>query len=128
MKSSPRSSFPTLRRGEGRAYGKFAFFERPAASVAVRATVRNGRIAAATVTVGSITEVPERVEAAGAALVGSEVGPGPLADALNVAAAAFGDLDAVGDLNGSADYKRHLAAVLLASTVRVAVDEAIARA
>ena len=64
-------------------------------------------------TVGSITEVPGASRPAGAALVGSEVGRGPLADALNVAAAAFGDLDAVGDLNGSADYKRHLAAVLL---------------
>ena len=116
---------PAARAGEGRAYGKFAFFERPAASVAVRLSVRDGAIDAATVAVGSLTEVPTIVEAAGAALVEAATDAAALERGIEAAAAAFGELDAVEDLNGSADYKRHLAAVLLASTTRAAVQEAI---
>ncbi len=119
---------PAARSGEGRAYGKLAFFERPAASVAVRLTVRDGVIAEATVAVGSFTEVPVIVEPAGAALAGAAVEPGALDAALAAAAAAFGDLDVIEDLNGSADYKRHLAGVLLRSTGRSAVVEATAHA
>jgi carbon-monoxide dehydrogenase medium subunit len=120
---------PAAREGEGRAYGKFAFFERPAASVAVRLTVHDGAIAEATVAVGSMTEVPQRVEAAGAALVGAGArAADDLARAIDAATATFGSLDAVEDLNGSADYKRHLAGVLLATTTRAAVEEAIADA
>jgi carbon-monoxide dehydrogenase medium subunit len=116
------------RSGEGRAYGKFAFFERPAASVAVRLSVRDGIIDDAIVAVGSLTEVPTIVEAAGAALIGADVTPAGLDRSIESAAAAFGDLDAIEDLNGSPDYKRHLARVLLASTTRSAVQEAIAHA
>ncbi len=120
---------PAAREGEGRAYRKFAFFERPAASVAVRLTVRDGQIDEATVAVGSLTEVPEIVEAAGTALVGASTrAPAELDRAIEAAGAAFGSLDAIEDLNGSADYKRHLAGVLLGSTTRAAVQEAIAHA
>jgi aerobic carbon-monoxide dehydrogenase medium subunit len=119
---------PAARAGEGRAYGKFAFFERPAASVAVRLSVRDGAIDEATVAVGSLTEVPTIVEAAGRALVGATTDPAGLDRGIEVAGAAFGELDAVEDLNGSADYKRHLAAVLLASSARAAVQEAIEHA
>jgi CO/xanthine dehydrogenase FAD-binding subunit len=72
--------------------------------------------------------VPTIVEAAGAALVGAATDAAALERGIEAAAAAFGDLDAVEDLNGSADYKRHLGAVLLASTTRAAVQEAIAHA
>ncbi|MEA2518973.1 MAG: aerobic carbon-monoxide dehydrogenase medium subunit, partial [Chloroflexota bacterium] len=119
---------PNAAPGEGRAYGKLAFFERPAASVAVRLTVTDGTISAATVAVGSITEVPEIVLAAGAALIGAATDDAPLAAAISTAAEAFGELDAVDDLNGGPDYKRHLARTLLASTGRAAVREAIAHA
>ncbi len=119
---------PAARSGEGRAYGKLAFFERPAASVAVRLSVRDGVIEEATVAVGSFTEVPVIVEPAGAALVGAAAEPATLDRALSAAAAAFGGLDAIEDLNGSADYKRHLAGVLLQSTGRSAVREATAHA
>ncbi|HEY7132774.1 MAG TPA: FAD binding domain-containing protein [Candidatus Limnocylindrales bacterium] len=119
---------PAAADGEGRAYGKLAFFERPAASVAVRLQVRDGRVAAATVTVGSITEVPEVVAAAGDALIGEPADASGLGPAIGRAIEAFGDLDVVEDLNGSADYKRHLAGVLLGSTVRDALAEATADA
>lgn len=119
---------PAARSGEGRAYGKFAFFERPAASVAVRLSIRDGAIDEATVAVGSLTEVPTIVEAAGAALVGVDADPVALDAPIDAAAAAFGDLDAIEDLNGSPDYKRHLARVLLVSTTRAALQEAIGHA
>jgi carbon-monoxide dehydrogenase medium subunit len=119
---------PAAADGEGRAYGKLAFFERPAASVAVRLRVRDGRVAAATVTVGSFTELPEVVAAAGDALIGEPADASGLGPAIGRAIEAFGDLDVVEDLNGSADYKRHLAGVLLGSTVRDALAEATADA
>jgi carbon-monoxide dehydrogenase medium subunit len=119
---------PAARAGEGRAYGKFAFFERPAASVAVRLSVRHGVVDQATVAVGSLTEVPEIVEGAGRALVGSAADPAALDRSIAAAADAFGELDAIEDLNGSADYKRHLAQVLLGSTARAAFQEAIGHA
>jgi carbon-monoxide dehydrogenase medium subunit len=122
-------TIPAAAPGEGRAYAKVAFFERPAASVAVRATVDGGRVTAATVAVGSITEVPEVVPEAGAALVGLAADDDAAFDgAVRAAAGPFGALDAVEDLNGSSDYKRHLAAVLLARAARAAVNEAVARA
>ena len=71
MRSSPRSSFRPGQPGEGRAYAKFAFFERPAASVAVRLSVRDGAINDAYVAVGSLTDVPTMVPDAGQALVGT---------------------------------------------------------
>jgi carbon-monoxide dehydrogenase medium subunit len=121
-------TIPPAGEGEGRAYGKLAFFERPAASVAVRLSVRDGAIADATVAVGSISEVPELVPEAAAAVVGTEAEPEALGAALAGARSAFDAIDAVEDLNGAADYKRHLAGVLLASTGQAALREALARA
>jgi carbon-monoxide dehydrogenase medium subunit len=119
---------PPASPGEGRAYGKLAFFERPAASVAVRLTVRDGVVVSATVAVGSISEVPEIVGAAGSALVGVAAEPDAFGAALDGAGAAFDGVDAVADLNGEADYKRHLAGVLLRTTGRAALREALANA
>jgi aerobic carbon-monoxide dehydrogenase medium subunit len=119
---------PSAAAGEGRAYRKLAFFERPAASVAVRLTVAGGTVADATVAIGSLTEVPEIVEAIGQALVGVAADADAVGAALNETSAAFDAVDAVDDLNGSPDYKRHLAAVLLGSTGQAALQEALARA
>jgi carbon-monoxide dehydrogenase medium subunit len=114
--------------GTGRAYAKFKFFERPAVSVAVRVTVEAGVIAAARVVVGSLAEVPTVVEAAGAALAGAPSAGPDLEAALATAGAAVATLDAEDDLNGSADYKRHLAGVLVRRTVPAAISEATAHA
>lgn len=119
---------PSAGHGVGRGYAKFAFFERPAASVAVSLAVRNGRLAETTVAVGSLTEVPTVVVAAGAALDGAEAGPAALNDQLDAVRAAFDDLDIVADLNGSIDYKRHLAGVLVGRAAQAALTEAMARA
>jgi carbon-monoxide dehydrogenase medium subunit len=117
---------PAAGPSTGRAYGKIAFFERPAASVAVRLTVADGVVASATVAVGSLTDIPERVAGAAQRLEGITASEQALSDALPAAAEALGGVDAIDDLNGSPDYKRHLAGVLLASTARSALREAMA--
>ena len=119
---------PGVDRAVGRAYAKIAFFERPAASVAVRLAVRDGAIADVTVAVGSLTEVPTLVGAAASALDGAAARSDALEDRVRAAHGAFDDLDVVPDLNGSADYKRHLASVLLGRTTRQALTEAMAHA
>lgn len=119
---------PAAGPGEGCAYDKIAFFERPAASVAVRLSVRDGVISGATVALGSLTEVPTIVEPAGAAFLGAAADVAALDGPVAAAVAALQDVDAVADLNGSADYKRHLAGVLVGRTARAALQEAIADA
>lgn len=119
---------PAAGPGVGRAYEKFAFFERPAASVAVRLAVQDGRLAGSTVAVGSLSEIPTVVAAAGQAFDGVEANPEALGSRLDAARDAFGELDVVADLNGSADYKRHLAGVLLGRAAQRALTEALAHA
>lgn len=119
---------PAACPGVGRAYAKFAFFERPAASVAVQLAVREGVVSACTVVVGSVSEVPIVVGSAGAALAGADGQPEAIEERLAAAREAFADLDIVADVNGSADYKRHLAGVLLGRAAQSALGEALARA
>lgn len=119
---------PRREPGSGLGYDKFAFFERPAASVAVRVEVEGEAITTATVALGSLTESPRVVQAAGEALVGAPVSGSGLEGALGAAGATFDAVDAVPDLNGSADYKRHLATVLLGRAVGRALEEARADA
>lgn len=119
---------PPAAAGEGRTYAKFAFFERPAASIAVTLAVRDGAIRDATVAVGSLTEVPTIVPGAAALLEGAEAESGALAARIGRTVDVFDDLDIVADHNGSADYKRHLAGVLLGQAADRALTEGAARA
>ena len=119
---------PPRAAATGRAYEKIAFFERPAASVAVRLSVVDGAIGEATIAVGSLTEVPTLVPDGAAAFRGTEARPEALAAPVRAAVEAFGGLDVVADLNGSADYKRHLAGILLAQAAQRALTEATAHA
>ena len=107
--------------GEGRAYEKAKFRERPAVSVGVRLAVEDGRISRTAVAVGSLTDIPLLVPEAAAALDGAPAGTdGELTQRLERAGEAFGRLEAVEDLDGSADFKRHLAGVLLGRATRAA--------
>lgn len=119
---------PPRAAGEGTAYAKIKFFERPAVSVALRLRVADGRVAGCDVAVGSITEVPVAVPEAAAALVGAPADADELDAALAGVVAPLHQLDAVEDHNGSADYKRHLSTVLLRRVAHGALEEAIARA
>ncbi len=117
---------PPAASGEGRGYDKIAFFERPAASVAARLIVEGGAVTAATVAVGSLTEVPTLVPAAAERLVGAAAEEGSITASLTAAAETFETLEIVPDLNGSVDYKRHLATLLLGNATRAALREALA--
>ena len=119
---------PAAGPGTGGGYRKAKFFARPAASVGGSLTVRDGAVAEAVVTVGSMTDVPTVVPAAAAALAGAPAEADALAGPVRAAAEAFGSLDIGADHNGSADYKRHLAGGLLERAVRGALSEAIANA
>lgn len=110
--------------GEASAYAKVKFFERPAVSVGVRLRVADGVVTAALVAIGSMTERPQLVEETASALVGAEASEDGLASVIEAASAPLAELDAVEDLNGSADYKRHLATVLLRKVTSSALSEA----
>jgi len=118
---------PAPVKGEGRAYDKAKFRERPAVSVGVRLRVEAGRIAEADVAVGSMTDAPIRVPEAAAALVGAQAEGDGLAVALTDARTELGRLDAIGDLDGSPDFKRHLAGVMLGRAAKAALSEAASR-
>ena len=119
---------PPATAGEGRAYEKAKFRERPAVSVAVRIRLADGAVTDARVAIGAMTDVPIRVSGAEAALDGVAGTAAGLRDGLAAAAAALAELDAVGDLDGSPDYKRHLAGVLLGRAATTALAEATAGA
>jgi aerobic carbon-monoxide dehydrogenase medium subunit len=111
---------PAAQPGEGRAYEKIAFYERPTTSVAVATTVRDGRVVRATVVVGSVTDVPTRLPAVATALAG--VALTDLGDVMRgLRRDPPDEIDAFGDHTGSADYKRHLTWELVArATFRAA--------
>jgi aerobic carbon-monoxide dehydrogenase medium subunit len=119
---------PTAAPGVGRGYAKIALFERPAASVAVQLRVAAGRIADTTVVGGSLFEVPMVLARAGSAIEGAEASPEGLEARLAEARGAFDDVDVVADINGSADYKRHLAGILLGRAAHSALTEALLHA
>jgi carbon-monoxide dehydrogenase medium subunit len=95
------------------AHAKFAFHERPTATVACLARVADGQVAEARVAVGSVGARPVRAPAAEQALTGApveELENGLLAEAGELAAEAAGAVD---DANGSSDYKAQLVRVLV---------------
>jgi carbon-monoxide dehydrogenase medium subunit len=102
--------------GAGVAHAKFAFHERPTATVACLARVVDGRVAEARIAVGSVGARPARATAAEQALAGApvdELGAGVLAEAGELAAEAAAPVD---DANGSSEYKAQLVRVLVGRT------------
>lgn len=99
-----------------RRHGDFALV-----GAAAMVTLGDGVIEAARICLMGVTDHPLRVTAAEAALAGAEVSD----DVFEAAAAdSVRDLHPAGDLHGSSDYRRHLAAV----TVRRALSAAARRA
>jgi aerobic carbon-monoxide dehydrogenase medium subunit len=118
-----RIEVPARTPRTGLAYRKVVFHERPAASVAVRVTRRDGEISSASVVVGSVGDGPMIVAAAGEALLGASIADS--AEATNAAAAAAASgCNAYEDINGSEDYKRHLVDALTRRTIRAALEQA----
>ena len=112
---------PELPQGAAVAHAKFAFHERPTATVACLARVEDGVVAEARVAVGSVGARPARAPAAEQMLTGApakEIGNGLLAEAGERAAEAAAPVD---DATGSAEYKAQLVRVLVERTFREAV-------
>jgi carbon-monoxide dehydrogenase medium subunit len=98
---------------------KFAFHERPAATVTCAARVVDGAIADARVSVGSVGNVAVRAGEAEALLVGARADDDQALTAASASAAAV--CNAVDDANGSAEYKAHLVDVMVGRAFREAL-------
>jgi carbon-monoxide dehydrogenase medium subunit len=102
--------------GASVAHAKFAFHERPTATVACLARVVDGQVAEARIAVGSVGARPVRATAAEQMLTGApvdELGEGLLGEAGERAAEAALPVD---DANGSPAYKAQLVRVLIGRT------------
>jgi carbon-monoxide dehydrogenase medium subunit len=106
------------------AYLKFGLHERPTLGVAVLVvTAQDGRsVAEARVAVGCVGPVPVRLAAVEQALAGAPLAS--LATGVPAAPGAGDTLDAVSDLHGSAEYKRHLVGVFVARALAEAARRA----
>ena len=112
---------PELPRGAAIVHAKFAFHERPTATVACLARVVEGEVAEARVAVGSVGARPVRAPAAEQLLTGvsaGELDSRLLVEAGERAAEAAVPVD---DATGSAEYKAQLVRVLVERTFREAV-------
>jgi carbon-monoxide dehydrogenase medium subunit len=114
---------PELPGGAAVAHAKFAFHERPAATVCCLAHVRDGAIAEARVAIGSVGARPVRAPTAEQVLAGApaaDLDPELLAEAGERAAEAAAPVE---DANGSAEYKAQLVRVLVERTMREALGD-----
>jgi carbon-monoxide dehydrogenase medium subunit len=90
---------------------KFQLKERPTLGLALVLDVNEDRITAAKAVVGSVSALPTQADEANALLAGART---DVEKQLPVAAAALAQAaDPVDDLEGSAEYKRHLIEVFL---------------
>jgi carbon-monoxide dehydrogenase medium subunit len=102
---------PLLTQSQRAAYLKFQLKERPTLGLALVLDVDGDTINKATAVVGSVSAVPTRSDKANQLLTGSRAQvEKQLADAGEALAQAA---DPVDDLEGGADYKRHLIGVFL---------------
>jgi carbon-monoxide dehydrogenase medium subunit len=108
---------PVTSRGIGIAHHKLAFRERPAVTVAAWVRVAQGSLAEARIAVGSVGPMAVRAAAAESLLLAG----GAVDD---VAEAAAEESGAVGDANGSEEYKRQLVRVLVGRALAEARERA----
>jgi len=102
---------PLLSKTQRPAYLKFQLKERPTLGLALVLDAEGDEIKKATAVVGSVSALPAQSRTANQLLIGSRAEvEKQLADAREALAEAA---DPVDDLEGSADYKRHLIGVFL---------------
>ena len=106
-----RVEIPLLSKTQRAAYLKFQLKERPTLGLALVLDVEGEQIKKATAVVGSVSAVPTQSEKTNQLLAGSRADTEKrLADAGQALADAADPID---DLEGGADYKRHLIGVFL---------------
>jgi carbon-monoxide dehydrogenase medium subunit len=102
---------PITPKSRRAAYLKFQLHERPTLGLALVLDVDGDNIKAATVVVGSVSAVPTQSDKANALLLGFKA---QVEKQLAEAGKVLGDAaDPMDDLEGSAEYKRHLISVFL---------------
>jgi carbon-monoxide dehydrogenase medium subunit len=102
---------PLPTKSQRAAYVKFQLHERPTLGLALVLNVDGDKISTARVVVGSVSAIPTQSDKTNALLVGSKAEvEKQLSDAARILAEAA---DPVDDLEGSAEYKRHLIGVFL---------------
>jgi carbon-monoxide dehydrogenase medium subunit len=113
-----------LPAGMGATYAKFGYHHRPTLGMGAAVLVADGVVSDVRLTLGSVPPNPLRLSESEAVLKGERANA--LADENNSAIAEAGRLatdvcNAVDDLHGSAEYKRHLVEVFVGRTVRAAL-------
>jgi carbon-monoxide dehydrogenase medium subunit len=113
---------PRLAPNTAVVHRKVQLIQRPAASVAVRLGVGDGRFSSVRVAVGSVGEIPGADAEAAAVVEGAGVDAASrvFAEAGRIAAA---NADPYEDLNGSVRYKRQLVSVLVRRAFETAYAE-----
>jgi aerobic carbon-monoxide dehydrogenase medium subunit len=102
---------PIPAKSQRATYLKFQLHERPTLGLALVLDVDGDRITAARAVVGSVSAVPTQSEQANSRLVGSKA---QIEEQLPQVAEVLAEAaDPVDDLEGSAEYKRHLIGVFL---------------
>jgi len=117
---------PALPAGVGVAYQRVERIERPSVGVAVAAGLRDGRLADVRMAVGCVGPKPVRLHALEGRVSGLS-----LSDAARVMAESRPvlqeQLEPVGDIHGSVEYKTHIVSVLLARTLAQAAEAGAGR-
>ena len=107
---------PALPDGVRAGYQRIERYERPSLGVAAAAALRDGRLADVRLAVGCIGPKPVRLRDLEAKLEG--LSPAEAQSVIQGEQPALRDvLEPVDDIHGSADYKIHVASVLLARTL-----------
>jgi carbon-monoxide dehydrogenase medium subunit len=112
--------------GTAGAYVKFGVHERPTLGVAVALTVEAGTVRRARIAVGCVGPRPERVTAAEQRLGGFTLDD-VARHADEVGTFAAKQVEPVGDLHGSAEYKRDMTRVFVRRALLVAAARAAGR-
>lgn len=119
-------SFPAPKPGFGAAYLRFIpRNEMDIAVVGVGASVQldesRTKIVSARIALGAVAPKPLFIPAAGAALVGKAISDEAIAEAARLAQAAATPIT---DMRGTAEYRKHLSAVLTSRALRKAIERA----
>jgi CO/xanthine dehydrogenase FAD-binding subunit len=118
---------PAPAAGSAMAHLRFAFHERPAATVSAMVAAFEGRVREARVAVGSVGAVPVLVPGATEALSGQEAAALDADVLATLAEAGATASEPVSDSNGSDDYKHALVRTMIGRAVRQAAGRALER-
>lgn len=106
--------------GSGAAYRRFGHLERPAVGAAALVVGEGRACASVRLRLGAIGSAPIRLPATEAALAGVPL-DAAAQELRRYAGEEVGGVEAADDIHGSADYKRHLAVVLLGRALAAAL-------